>query len=134
MKYRQQSGNKGNAAESLSAWIRKGEKTMIFGQIEDAADILACVPAALQTAIKHLQSTNFMSLPAGLYELQGKDIYVQVIDMTTKEDAAARSEVHRRYIDVQFSVQGKELIGFARDTGGKQNSGRSAGNPGSAFL
>ena len=90
---------------------------MIFGNIDQADDILACVPDALKTAVRHLQSTDFTKLPAGPYDLQGKDIYVQVIDMETKEDEAARPEVHRKYIDVQFSLQGRESIGFARDTG-----------------
>ena len=30
--------------------------------------------------------------------------------------------MHRKYIDVQFSVEGKEIIGFARDTGNNKIS------------
>ena len=58
-----------------------------------------------------------MALPAGNYDLQGKDIYVQVIDMATKPFAETRPEVHREYIDVQFLVKGREKIGVASDTG-----------------
>ena len=90
---------------------------MIFGNIAQAEDILACVPEPLKAAIKHLQNTDFTKLAAGPYDLQGKDIYVQVIDMETKAEEAAKPEVHRKYIDVQYSPQGREIIGFARDTG-----------------
>ena len=46
-----------------------------------------------------------------------KDIFAQVVDKETKEKYDAKPEVHRKYIDVQFSVEGKEIIGFARETG-----------------
>jgi len=90
---------------------------MIFGHISHADDILSCVPESLKIAIKHLQVTDFDQLPTGSYELQGKDIYVQVIDMGTKDPQIAKPEIHHSYIDVQFLVKGQEKIGVARDSG-----------------
>ncbi|MDR3440180.1 YhcH/YjgK/YiaL family protein [Telmatospirillum sp.] len=96
---------------------------MIFGHVRHAKDILVSLPIPLQTAIKHLQSTDFGVLPAGNYDLQGKDIYVQVIDLTTKPLAETKPEVHRKYIDVQFLWRGRERIGFADDTGSNAVAG-----------
>jgi YhcH/YjgK/YiaL family protein len=93
---------------------------MIFGHIAQVDDILVCLPDALKTVIGYLQDTDFSSMPAGSYDMQGKDIYVQVTDMETKDEQLTWPEVHRRYIDVQFLVQGRENIGFARDTGCNQ--------------
>ncbi len=90
---------------------------MIFGHINHSRELIAHLPAPLQMAVKHLQETDFRSLAAGSYELQGRDMYVQVNDTHTKEDSAARPEVHREYIDVQFSLDGKEKMGFAVDSG-----------------
>lgn len=90
---------------------------MIFGNIHNMAGVLPLLPAPLQTALRHLQETDFEALPAGNYELQGKDIYVQVIDMPTRPWSAGRPEVHRQYIDVQFLCRGRENIGVAIDTG-----------------
>lgn len=90
---------------------------MIFGHTANTEDALACMPEALKTALKYLRSSDFQSMPVGNYDLQGKDIYIQVFDLETKDEEDARPEVHRQYIDVQFSVEGKEIIGFARDTG-----------------
>lgn len=90
---------------------------MIFGHIDNAGELLSLLPAPLQTAIRHLQSTDFSALPVGNYDLQGKDIYVQVIDMETKPWSAGRPEVHRQYIDVQHLCRGSEQIGVAVDTG-----------------
>jgi YhcH/YjgK/YiaL family protein len=75
------------------------------------------VPAPLRLALQHLRDTDFTALPAGNYDLQGKDIYVQVIDMSTKPVTDCRPEVHRQYADVQFLVSGREQIGMAVETG-----------------
>lgn len=90
---------------------------MIFGHVNDLGSAFAWLPTPLKTAVEHLKQTDFNALPAGNYDLQGKDIYVQVIDMTTKPFAETRPEVHRQYIDVQFLVRGQEKIGVASDTG-----------------
>lgn len=90
---------------------------MIFGNVKDLDSTFAWLPAPLKTAVEHLRNTDFLALQPGNYELQGRDIYVQVIDMTTKHFAETRPEVHRQYIDVQFLCRGAEKIGVASDTG-----------------
>jgi len=93
---------------------------MIFGHVNDLASGFAWLPKPLKTALEHLAKTDFAALPAGNYDLQGRDIYVQVIDMTTKVFAETRPEVHREYIDVQFLCRGEERIGVAADTGNNE--------------
>lgn len=93
------------------------ENAMIFGHVNDLESAFGWLPRPLKTAVEHLAKTDFLSLPAGNYDLEGKDIYVQVIDMTTKPFAETRAEVHRQYIDVQFLARGREKIGVAADTG-----------------
>ncbi len=90
---------------------------MIFGNIKDYESGFAWLPQPFKTVIEHLKQTDFQALPVGNYDLQGKDIYVQVFDMTTKPFAETRPEVHRQYADVQFSVCGCEQIGVASDDG-----------------
>ena len=90
---------------------------MIFGHVNDLETDFGWLPRALRRAVEHLRQTDFVSLPAGNYDLHGKDMYVQVIDLTTKTFAETRPEVHREYIDVQYLVSGRERIGFASDTG-----------------
>ena len=90
---------------------------MISGHIGQLQEILPLVPQPLRIALQHLKDTDFNALPAGNYDLSGKDIYVQVIDMATKPVADCRPEVHRQYADVQFLVRGRERIGVDADTG-----------------
>jgi biofilm protein TabA len=90
---------------------------MIAGHLGQLQEILPLVPPPLRLALQHLNDTDFNALPAGNYDLSGKDIYVQVIDMTTRPAADCKAEVHRQYADVQFLVRGRERIGVAADTG-----------------
>ena len=90
---------------------------MIFGHVNDLEAAFAWLPKPLGMVVDHLKNTDFSKLPAGNYDLQGTDVYVQVIDLTTKPFAETRPEVHRQYIDVQFLVSGHEKIGVASETG-----------------
>ncbi len=58
----------------------------------------------------------------GVVEIDGKNIYAQIIDLTTREAVENRPEVHRRYIDIQFLAWGEEKIGIAIDTGNNKVS------------
>ncbi len=55
-------------------------------------------------------------------EIDGQNIFAQIIDMTTRDAAENRPEVHRRYLDIQFLAWGEEKIGVAIDTGNNQIS------------
>ena len=52
-----------------------------------------------------------------MYEIQGKDIYAQVMDAQTGAVEEKRPEVHEKFVDVQFLASGKEKLGFTPDTG-----------------
>lgn len=73
---------------------------MIFGHI---AQPNPCrLPAAIERALDFLRSTDFSKLDPGVVEIDGKNIFAQIIDLTTREVAENRPEVHRRYLDIQF--------------------------------
>lgn len=90
---------------------------MIFGDINKIDEMEKIYPASIMKAINYLKNNDFLKIKAGTYEIDGQDIFAQVVDKETKEKYDAKPEVHRKYIDVQFSVEGKEIIGFARETG-----------------
>jgi len=92
-------------------------KKLIFGHLRDLESGFAWLPKPLRFALEHLRQMDFTSLPAGHYELRGRDIYVKVTDLTSKPHAEARAEVHRQYIDVHYFFQGVEQICCACDSG-----------------
>lgn len=89
---------------------------MIFSSIH-ATGGLDKYPKAIQTAVEYLKSHDFMSMETGVYEIQGKDLFAQVMDAKTEPAMNKRPEVHKRYVDVQFLVSGSERIGVTPDTG-----------------
>lgn len=93
---------------------------MIFGHI---AQPNPCrLPAAIERALDFLRNTDFQTLSPGVVEIDGKKIFAQIIDLTTRDAAENRPEVHRRYLDIQFLAWGEEKIGVAIDTGRNQIS------------
>ena len=93
---------------------------MIFGNITQPNPCR--LPAAIERALDFLRSTDFSKLAPGVVEIDGKNIFAQIIDLTTREVAENRPEVHRRYLDIQFLAWGEEKIGIAIDTGNNEIS------------
>ena len=80
------------------------------------------LPAAIEKALDFLRTTDFRHQQPGVVEIDGKHIFAQIIDLTTREAAENRPEVHRRYLDIQFLASGEEKIGIAIDRGNNQVS------------
>lgn len=51
-------------------------------------------------------------LPAGRQEIDGDRLYASVIREGGRGQAQARFETHRRYIDIQYVVEGFDLMGW----------------------
>ena len=64
------------------------------------------------TALKFLAETDFTKIDLGRYELQGDDIFYMVQSYDSDPDKTI-SEGHKKYIDIQFMVEGEEIIGVA---------------------
>ena len=69
--------------------------------------------AGIRRAFEYLQQTDLLSLPAGRYELDGKNLYVVSQEYTSKLPEQGKWEAHRRYIDLQYIISGTERIGYA---------------------
>jgi YhcH/YjgK/YiaL family protein len=50
--------------------------------------------------------------PVGRHEIDGEEIYALVQRHSTRPVAEKKLEVHRRYIDIQFIVRGREIIAW----------------------
>jgi YhcH/YjgK/YiaL family protein len=90
---------------------------MIFGHICNTNELMKILPDSIQKAIIFLQEIDIDTKEVGEYEIQGKDIYAQIVDIATRHIEDSRPEVHRKYVDVQFLFKGSEKIRFAIDNG-----------------
>ena len=85
---------------------------MIFSKL-NGGDDLSAYPAAIQRALAYLRDTDIMSLELGRHELEGDDMFVNVMDMTTHPMEGSHPEVHKKYIDLMYWPEGGERIGVA---------------------
>jgi biofilm protein TabA len=66
-----------------------------------------------------LKNTDLTKLELKKLELDGTNLFVSPSEYTTKNPEEANFEAHRKYIDIQYVVSGKELIGVAPLTAAK---------------
>lgn len=64
----------------------------------------------LKRAINWLSEQNLEKIECGKYEIDGNNIYASVFEYETKDALNCRYEVHRKYIDIQLLISGKEII------------------------
>lgn len=63
-------------------------------------------------AFRFLQTADLKSLPDGKQELEGEHLFVAVSEYYGKQQEDARYEAHKKYIDIQYVIEGEELIGL----------------------
>lgn len=64
-----------------------------------------------------ITTNNLESMQKGSYEIDGKDIYVNIDEYETKQSSLP--EAHRNYLDIQIVINGHEKIGYANIQDGK---------------
>jgi YhcH/YjgK/YiaL family protein len=67
----------------------------------------------INKALAYLKQTDFSNMELGKYEIDGDNIFALVNEYNTKDESEGKLEAHKKYIDVQFVVNGSELMGYA---------------------
>lgn len=66
-----------------------------------------------RTAYAFLANTNLTELPLGRTEIDGDDVYANVLEYDTVPAGEKDLEAHKDYYDVQFVASGEELLQYA---------------------
>ena len=85
---------------------------MIFGNIKDLEKTLETCDKAVGKALIYLRDHDFKTMKDGKYEIEGDTIYAKLQRYMTKPIEECRPEAHKKYIDVQFLVEGREELGW----------------------
>ena len=80
---------------------------MILDSLKNAALYYGVNPR-MQRAFEAIASTDWTAMETGIHEIDGKDIYVNVMERGLKSREAAKLEVHNEYIDIQVLISGKD--------------------------
>lgn len=81
---------------------------MIYGNINTPWSVEP-VPPAVRRALEYISATDLEALNFGVYH-PAETFSVQVIDLTTKDKADTKAEVHRRKLDIHYSITGEETV------------------------
>jgi len=77
------------------------------------AERYAALGPRFKQAFDFLRTTDLNALEPGRYPLAGDALFALVQNYHTKPTSEGFWEAHRRYIDLQFILQGTERIGYA---------------------
>ncbi len=80
---------------------------MILDSIKNAEFYYSISPR-LQKAFEYIRSTDLTTLEVGRHEIDGKEIFVNIMERELKKAGEAKLEVHNLYADIQILVQGSE--------------------------
>lgn len=84
---------------------------MILDQISHIAQYKG-LGTRMAKAIKYMEENDLSRFETGRYTIEGDEIYFMVNQYDTKQLADCKPEAHRRYIDIQYVLEGSELMGY----------------------
>jgi biofilm protein TabA len=106
--------------EKLNQWFQKGDWHKGWAVTPDPSINKAALakayfknPERWNKAFAFLKDNDLKKIEAKRHDIDGDNLFVSVTEYTTKNPEDAKYEAHRKYIDIQYVIAGKELIGIA---------------------
>jgi YhcH/YjgK/YiaL family protein len=84
---------------------------MVLDTIANAERSYSLHPG-FKAAFEHLKTVDFETVGEGRHEIDGSRLYMIVNRGSGKGKDNARFEAHQRYIDIQCTISGDDLIGW----------------------
>jgi len=85
---------------------------MIIDKIENA-ELYYKLGERILKSFNYIKKADLKKLKPGKYEIDGDNIFALISEYQTKAEAEGKLEAHRKYIDVQYVIEGEELMGYA---------------------
>ncbi|MFH1368634.1 MAG: YhcH/YjgK/YiaL family protein [Elusimicrobiota bacterium] len=84
---------------------------MIIDKLKNA-EIYYSVHPGFKRAFEFLKTHELGKLAPGRQEIDGDNVFALVNDSQGRGKGAGKLEAHRKYIDIQFTVSGTDVIGW----------------------
>lgn len=111
------------SSEKIAKWFDKGEWLNGWTVIPDASVNKKEFAVSYyknkerwDKAFVFLKNNDLSKLELKRYDIDGDNLYAPVTEYLTKNAEDARYEAHQKYIDIQYVISGKELIGAVPTT------------------
>jgi YhcH/YjgK/YiaL family protein len=70
-------------------------------------------PEVWKTMFGILESTDFSGVDPGKHEVSGENLFYMINQYVSKEAESVKFEAHRKYIDLQYVIEGEEMMGVS---------------------
>ncbi len=84
---------------------------MLSANLENLA-IVPYLDGSLKTIIEKASEFIATKPELGVYELQERDLFIQIVEGVTEEASKRKAEFHNNYMDIQVLLDGAEVIGY----------------------
>ena len=84
---------------------------MIFGDLENA-DKYFSLERNIKKGFEFLLNSDLENMPDGKHVIDDDTIYANIQTLKTKPLSEKKWEAHRKYIDIQYVIRGREKMGF----------------------
>jgi YhcH/YjgK/YiaL family protein len=85
---------------------------MIVDKIENSG-LYKNLSERIKRSFDYIKQTDLKKLQPGRYDIEGDNIFALISDYQTKLESEGKLEAHKKYIDVQYVIEGEELMGYA---------------------
>ena len=85
---------------------------MIVDKIENA-ELYSILGERIKKSFNYIRQTDFKMLQPGRYDIDDNNIFALISEYQTKAESEGKLEAHKKYIDVQYVIEGEELMGYA---------------------
>ncbi len=86
---------------------------MIYDKLENAGQYTASLQA-LSKAVEYARSID-LSMPDGRIEIEGENTYGLLSSYETMPESEVPFEAHRKHVDIQFVLEGRERLDVSHD-------------------
>ena len=89
---------------------------MVFGNIRDLKDF-SWLEEGVRKSFQYAQEHDLLSYEKGRHDIDGDDLFVNIVEYETTTPEERFWEAHRQYLDLHFMLRGPEQIdvGFIDD-------------------
>lgn len=82
---------------------------MVFGNLKDRK-AFGYLPAALRTCLDYAAEKDMLSFANGRHDIDGDNIYVNLMEYETTQPENRIWEAHKEYLDVHMVLSGREQL------------------------
>lgn len=84
---------------------------MIIDKLENSSKYFGMNPN-FHKAFSFLQNNDLTKMEASKYEIDGDKVYAAITSKEGKRKDEAKLEIHKKYIDIQYLIDGSEAMGW----------------------